>query len=233
MIDSLGGPGSGVVVREPFRVAWYSRPSGGERGGDRIAAAPDPEGGLRFYVADATGHGELGAGFWRRNAAAFDEAWVARGDLRSFVLGMNDRLAAAGEQLCLAAGRLDPAGGLSFVVHGYGVHVLGAGPPVRRFGPKLGWFESSRWGPGGYVEHVATGVRRVIVISDGWLGDDFADPPATLRLVEAMGEALRDVPLEDLAARAFEIGDVRDDDLSLLGTELFSSRAAPVDRLLG
>ncbi|MCO5169055.1 MAG: hypothetical protein M9894_22155 [Planctomycetes bacterium] len=78
-----------------------------------------------FYLADAAGHGAVGAGFWR----AFDAAWTTcvAADARLEALRwlgrcLNAHLHAASRTggptgLCLAAGRLDP-GGLTVAVFG-------------------------------------------------------------------------------------------------------------------
>lgn len=216
-----------------MRAASYHRPAGGgAESGDRHAVVALGERSAAFYLADAAGHGAVGAAFWRAHGDAFDAAWTTcvaaeagLEALRGLGRALNARLrAGALTGLCLAAGRLDPAG-LTVAVFGYGVHVLAPGldglPPDQRFGLKLGWLDPGRWEeePRAFVARRLPGVTRVVALSDGFLGDDHADPAATLTLVDDLGRRLAPLsPDEALAAvRALPHGD---DDATALVLDL-------------
>ncbi|MCO5169056.1 MAG: hypothetical protein M9894_22160 [Planctomycetes bacterium] len=86
------------------------------------------------------------------------------------------------------------------------MHVLAPGldglPPDERFGLELGWLDPARWevSSRAFVARRLPGVTRVVALSDGFLGDDHADPAATLALVDALGRRL--APLSPDAALA-------------------------------
>ena len=102
-----------------------------------------------------------------------------------------------GAHLALAVGALGHDGRLRFGVCGYGVHVLPSGPlgacesgdEEPGFGLKLGWLSTEEWSgcARGFVGRELYGVSRVVVLSDGFLGEDHRDPQRTLRDVAALG----------------------------------------------
>lgn len=180
-----------------------------------------------FHVADAAGHGAEGEAVWQRHAAAFQAAWGALiaspgdlGDLRAFGRALNSMFHPS-DAVCLAVGALTEHGGLRVANFGFGVHVLASGAsgptwaddPASLFGLKLGWLDAERWEatPRAFVATEATGIRRVMLITDGFLGEDHRDPTATLDEVRRLGEACAALPLEDAASRVTELPHDGDD----------------------
>lgn len=191
----------------PFAVASYSRPFGGEeRGGDRFEVALHPEGKhLLYYLADAAGHGEMGAAFWEAHGARTSELWgelvVAKPGLealRRFTTALNAHLNPEAH-LCLTVGALSADGVLRFTTCGFGAHTVPIADgrawwsedPGHLFGLKLGWVDPPRWAvlPRARVENEVEGVTRVLLFSDGFLEDDHADPVGALERVGALGDA--------------------------------------------
>lgn len=188
----------------PYRVRAYARPHGGRpHGGDRLAVQATAAG-LVFAVADAAGHGPAGQQFWDRWETALAARWrtLCAGpceieDLHRFARDVNDELHDAGDHLALAVGALGPHGRLRHAVCGYGVHVLASargsriGPPpsAAAFGLKLGWFATPEWDGTGraFVGHERPGVRQVVVLTDGFLGEDHRDVARTLRELGELG----------------------------------------------
>jgi hypothetical protein len=188
----------------PFRLGSFARPfGGGVASGDRFAAVLR-EDTLTFLLADAAGHGERGQGFWDRHEGAVVTAWDALVDgpgdlldLRRFGQQVNEHLHAAGDHLCVSVGALSATGRLVFANFGYGTHVLPSGSqgawwkddPALLFGLKLGWLSPPQWESTerSFVGHELTDIRRVVALSDGFLGDDHRDPIGTLESLRALG----------------------------------------------
>mgnify|MGYP001307795402 CR=1 FL=1 len=91
----------------------------------------------------------------------------------------------------------DPSPALHVVTWGWGVHALietARGPwwpPIEeRVGLKLGWVHPREWERTPRACPIATvrDVRRVLLLTDGFLGDDHRDPQATLETLRAIGE---------------------------------------------
>jgi hypothetical protein len=200
--------GPDLVELGPYRAAAYAQPAGGTaRGGDRFGIWLSQSEDLFFYLADAPGHGERGAAFWNMHDKAFQRYWEAftsarpsSDHIREFARGLNDHLCGEGDRraafLCLLFGVLLRRGRLLFANCGYGNHALiatakGAWWPARSgqlFGLKLGWVPNATWDSleESFVMHDIDGVRRCVLITDGFLGDDHADPEETLKLIQKL-----------------------------------------------
>ncbi len=237
--DSLAGREGRVELR-PFVIEYYFRPHGGQgAGGDRFAVCLHEGGGLWFYMADAAGHGAPGARVWEAVRVDFDEHWreLAEGlpseeDLVHFVTRVNDALTASQEfralHLCVVVGALSANGRLMFGTFGYGAHAMvdtGKGvwqpAPEAAFGLKLGWIPSERWLqiPGACIIHRVDQVKRVVLMTDGFLSDDYVDVHKTLRLVSDLGNVCTRLPLAEIVP--YFAGVPHDkDDASLVAVEV-------------
>lgn len=192
-----------------FRLARWTR--GAEApspaSGDRLELAVDGRGALRGWLADAAGHGEVGEAFWRDHGGPIAAAWGAHPhDLRGLGRALNAHCHAAGYLALLAfSWRVD--GALSLVTWGWGVHALvetAAGPWWPSFGErvglKLGWLPPADWetAPRACPVHQIEGARRVLLLTDGFLGDDHRDPTATYETLRRIGETTAALPLEEV-----------------------------------
>lgn len=239
-LTSDDAPGRGEAQHERFEVRFAFEPHAGERpGGDRFVVERRADGALCFAVADATGHGAWGAAFWEHHRATFDGLWArwlaGDLDLRGFARAFNEALRAPGpldaarSYLCLALGALSPGGALEWANFGWGTHVLpsgDAGPwwrddPAALFGLKLGWLDGPSWDrlPRAFVAHRVEGVRRVALLTDAFLGDDHADPAATLRLVRDLGARVAALPAADVVPEVLALPHA-DDDATVLSIEV-------------
>jgi len=199
-----------------FRVCAYSRPyGGGSRGGDRFRLELGPEGQLCFFMADATGHGEQAAAFWDAYAVDLEPLWRAfvdeRQDLEALGRGFNEALCAhkidaVASQLCMLLGAARPGGALTWANFGYGVHLLPVdadgvwwAEPSRLFGLKLGWIRGEAWlaTERALVSNALTDVRRIVLLTDGFLEDDYRDPLATLAGLRVLGERVASLSLAE------------------------------------
>lgn len=202
--------GPDLVGLGSYLAAAYVQPARGlTRGGDRFGLCVNQSGWVFFYLADAPGHGERGAAFWRTHDEGFQRLWVAftkaqpsPSQIGMFARDVNSLLSAHDDSrpasLCLLFGALSSSGRLLYCNCGYGNHALIATstgiwwPPQDRqlFGLKLGWVPTATWDAieGSVVQHEVVGVRRCILFSDGFLGDDHADPPATLEQVRQLSK---------------------------------------------
>lgn len=193
------------------RVSWTRGAGGGVESGDRLRLELDPGGALRGFLADASGHGAQGEAFWVGQGDLVLGAWsahLARSPgpeaLRELGRELNAGLytaaletpGAGSPYLALLALAWLPGGALHLVTWGWGVHALveTAGgtwwPPVEeRVGLKLGWLGPAAWERTSRACPLARleGARRVLLLSDGFLGDDHRDPAATLELLREIG----------------------------------------------
>lgn len=205
-----------------FAAHTFFRPSGAPAGGDRFGLREGGGGALEFFHADAAGHGAIGARFWTEHRTAFDRIWAGGGCPADLASDLNDALVGRSAHLCLTLGRWEPDGALEFGVFGYGNHAIVRTPvgpwrPAgRAIGLKLGWFESARWPPDARIVHRVPDARRIVLLCDGFLGDDHRDPPATLALVDSLAERVGDRPAPEVADIVLAAGCVSGDDLSLL-----------------
>lgn len=230
----------GEVALGSFRAEYYFKHHGGSpEGGDRFAACLRGGSHLWFYMADASGHGSRGGRFWRECRDRFDNHWQAlaasspsQEGLERFAAGVNGDLAARSDlpapHLCLTVGALHTAGQLTIGTFGYGAHALVVtaegvwrAAPERAFGLKLGWVSSERWQqiPGSCMIHRVENVKRLMLLTDGFLGDDYADVESTLRLVDDLGIACSSLPRAEVV-RFFERLPHDQDDASLMVVEI-------------
>ncbi len=188
----------------PYRGWAFARPcEPGSTGGDRLAASVT-DAGLVFLVADAAGHGARGQRFWDQAGPCVGVHWerllrtgCALEDLEAFARGLNADLYREGEHLALAVGALGTDGHLRHATCGYGVHALPSGPDGARWpestepvvGWKLGWFSTEEWvaAERAFVGRELQGISRVVVLSDGFLGEDHRDTEQTLQTVKDLG----------------------------------------------
>lgn len=158
-----------------------------------------------FYIADATGHGEEGALFWKEIRFFFEELWTDfiqqeptadvfqkfAEKLNVFLVSDATPLPKNKTQLCLTIGVFATDGTLDFIPFGYGTHLLAQGevayPVARRFGLKLGWFSNTQRASMQVplVFHFEA-IKRIILMTDGGLGEDHLNPQATLDFLDEM-----------------------------------------------
>lgn len=238
---SEDAPARGQERLGPFEVRFAFEPHAGERpGGDRFVVERRVDGALCFAVADATGHGAWGAAFWARHRATFDDGWsrwlAGEIDLRGFARAFNEALRAPGpldaarSYLCLALGALSPDGALEWANFGWGTHVLPSGPggpwwqddPAALFGLKLGWLDGPSWDrlPRAFVLQRVERVRRVVLLTDAFLGDDHADPEATLALVRDLGVRVATLPAAEVVPAVLALPHA-DDDATVLAIDRY------------
>ena len=219
--DSLADCEGRVELRA-FALEFYFKPQGGSpEGGDRFAVRLHEGGDLSFYLADASGHGGSGAQFWEASRGCFDELWQelvagasSEENLVRFVTRVNDTLTESHElrapHLCMVVGTLSPSGQLTHGTFGYGAHALVATahgrwqtPPKTSFSLKLGWIPSERWRqiPGACVIHRVDQVKRLVLMTDGFLGDDYVDVDRTMRLVSDLADICARLPLPEVVPR--------------------------------
>jgi hypothetical protein len=191
----------------PFEVHAYARPYGaGTEGGDRVAASYVP-GGVAFLLADMAHHGSRAAASWEKVEEQVERAWCrflhargAMGAVEPFAHAVNDACYVSETHLCVTIGTLGVDGLLRAATHGFGVHLLPYGPtglrwspaPETLFGLKLGWVPTHAWSGNarGFVGLQRSGIRDLVILSDGFLRDDHREPQETLRRVEALGHEM-------------------------------------------
>lgn len=217
----------------PFEIHSFFQPLG-DRGGDSFSLSYR-EGNLYFYIADATGHGGRGAAFWDRQGQSFDclwEGWISSAPdsqgLYHFIFHLNHILESSlnhDDQPCLAAGVWKNTGEVLWVNCGYGTHILATtkeGPywksPEEMFGLKLGWIPPSLWqeNPRAYIENQATSVERILLMSDGFLGDDFADLSKTLTQIQQIHQHTDALPPSDIIPYFLKNFSCNGDDATLI-----------------
>jgi len=239
----IGPRAEGSRVLGGWRAEWIFRPhDGAARGGDMVRVATGAGAALYFALADAAGHGAVGAGLWARHGAFFADLWdsfLAGGGPEAVVDPLDARLVASGcdgDTLCLTLGRWEPDGRLEFVTCGFGTHALvrtARGPwwtePARLFGLKLGWLgPAERKSLGrGLVCHLVEGVDRVVLLTDGVLVDDHRDPERTLAGLAAMNRRCAALGFEQVLSAVLEgAPDPCPDDLTALVVEPATSRTS-------
>ena len=178
-------------------------------GGDRFAVDVNCDNHLCFYIADATGHGHWAQQLWDHCREEFDVAWhsflresFSSQKLYELSAKVNAILCKYKEkcdtQLCIAFAVLCEDE-LTFANFGYGTHILVQQvdktpwqPPQSQplFGLKLGWFSEKVWqnSPRAFVCHTVNNVRRCVLMTDSFLGDDFANPQQTMQDIASMNK---------------------------------------------
>lgn len=205
----------GDLVLGTYRLAYLFQPYLANRGGDRFACHISPAGDLLFYIADASGHGQYAAQFWDKHQNTFDRLWhvltenlYAQNSMKNFASKFNEYLFEQDSldhtsQMCLSVGILSSQGHICFSNFGYGTHVLvqnreGAWQPGQpMFALKFGWLLPKQWEKS-FFQHTVTGVKRLILMSDAFLGDDYLDVNATIQLIADTNRTCVSLPCEKI-----------------------------------
>ncbi|BBM81957.1 SpoIIE family protein phosphatase [Candidatus Uabimicrobium amorphum] len=209
-------------------------------GGDRFAIDVNCDGHLCFYIADATGHGHWAQQLWDQCRQEFDSEWhnflqtsFSSQNLYEFCRKINFILRKYKEkcdtQLCIAFAALC-GNELTFANFGYGTHVLIQQqgqtlwqPPSSQpsFGLKLGWFDEDIWKSSSraFVCHTAKDVKRCILMTDSFLGDDFANPQQTMLDISQMNQQCLSLQFNEVVPYFLNTFAHDGDDMSLVVIE--------------
>ncbi|WP_372370757.1 SpoIIE family protein phosphatase [Candidatus Uabimicrobium sp. HlEnr_7] len=208
-------------------------------GGDRFCIELNNSGALCFYIADATGHGNYAAELWKCCRDEFDREWqhfldtpFSQEVLYEFSQTINEILYKKKEecntQLCIAIGSIRD-NCLSFANFGYGTHLLVQQDlatwksPAQEysFGLKLGWINGNAWknSPRSFVYNEIENVRRIILMTDCFLGNDFENPTQTLADIEDMNKHCTALDFEQVIPYFLNTFPCDGDDLSLIVVE--------------
>lgn len=220
------------------RIEIFFKPYGGEHGGDRFSLALASAGKLFFYIADATGHGPKAYEFWQYHRPQFDAYWRnfcdgcgGENDVKKFAAEVNELLwqrHAQEDQLCMLTGVWLANQELYFANFGFGTHILvqtQAGlwwtNPEKSFGLKLGWALCKNWEKlaRAFVPHAVPQVQRLILLTDAFLGDDYAAPLETLKNLRQLAETVVRLPGEEIIPHFLKHCPHQDDDATLVVLE--------------
>lgn len=209
-------------------------------GGDRFAIDVNCDHDLCFYIADATGHGHWAQKLWDHCREEFDVEWhnflrspFSSQKLYELARKVNTILCKHKQQcetqLCIAFAVLS-GNELTFANFGYGTHILiqqgnytpwlpSSSQPL--FGLKLGWFSGDVWqnSPRAFVCHTVSNVSRCILMTDSFLGDDFANPQQTIQDIANMNEHCSSLNFKEVVPYFLNTFAHEGDDMSLVVIE--------------